>query len=72
MASNILAKRMEKVLPEIIYSDQSAFVKGRTIFDAIRTIDDVIEHTMNRDISRTLAAIDFEKAFDLSRKGIWI
>ena len=72
MASNILAKRLENVLPEIIHFDQSAFVKGRTIFDAIRTIDDVIEHTMNRDISRTLAAIDFEKAFDLSRKGIWI
>ena len=64
MASNILAKRMEKVLPEIIYSDQSAFVKGRTIFDAIRTIDDMIEHTMTRDISTILLAIDFEKAFD--------
>ena len=55
---------MEKVLPEIIYSDQSAFVKGRTIFDAIRTIDDMIEHTMTRDISTILLAIDFEKAFD--------
>ena len=64
MASNILAKRLENVLPEIIHFDQSAFVKGRTIFDAIRTIDDVIEHTMNRDISRILVATDFEKAFD--------
>ena len=63
-------KRMENVLPEIIHFDQSAFVKGRTIFDAIRTIDDVIEHTINRDISGTLAAIDFEKTFDLSGKGI--
>ena len=70
--SNILAKRLENVLPEIIHFDQSAFVKGRTIFDAIRTIDDVIEHTINRDISGTIAAIDFEKTFDLSRKGIWI
>ena len=52
------------MLPEIIHFDQSAFVKGRTIFDAIRTIDDVIEHTMNRDISGILVAIDFEKAFD--------
>ena len=58
------------MLPEIIHFDQSAFVKGRTIFDAIRTIDDVIEHTMNRDISGTLVAIDFEKAFDLSGTGI--
>ena len=52
------------MLPEITHFDQSAFVKGRTIFDAIRTIDDVIEHTMNRDISGILVAIDFEKAFD--------
>ena len=33
-------------------------------FDAIRTIDDVIEHRMNRDILGILVAIDFEKAFD--------
>ena len=59
-----MAKRLENVLPEIIHFDQSAFVKGRTIFDAIRTIDDMIEHTMNRDISGVLVAIDFEKAFD--------
>ena len=72
MGSNILAKRLENVLPEIIHFDQSAFVKGRTIFDAIRTIDDVIEHTMNKDISGILAAIDFEKTFDLSGKGVWI
>ena len=37
---------------------------GRTIFDAIRTIDDVNELTMNRDILGILVAIDFEKAFD--------
>ena len=52
------------MIPEIIHFDQNAFVKGRTIFDAIRTIDDVIEHTMNRDIAGILVAIDFEKAFD--------
>ena len=52
------------MLPEIIHFDQSAFVKGRTIIDAMRTIDGVIEHTMNRDISGILVAIDFEKAFD--------
>ena len=64
IASKTLAKRLENLLPEIIHVDQSPFVKGRTIFDAIRTIDDVIEHTMNRDISGILVAIDFEKAFD--------
>ena len=52
------------MLPEVSHFDLSAFVKGRTIFDAIRTIDDVIVHTMNTDISGILVATHFEKAFD--------
>ena len=52
------------MLPEVTHFDQSAFVKGRTIFDAIKTIDDVIVHTMNTDISGILVATYFEKAFD--------
>ena len=64
IASKTLAKRLENVPPEIIHFDQSAFVKARTIFDAIRTIDDVIEHTINGDISGIIVALDFEKAFD--------
>jgi len=36
---------LEKVLPEIIDSDQYAYVKGRTMFDAVHTIDDVMEYT---------------------------
>ena len=32
IASKTLAKRLENVLPEIIHFDQSAFVKGRTIY----------------------------------------
>ena len=64
IASKTLAKQLENVLPNIIHFDQSAFVKGKSILDAIRTIDDVIEHMMNRDISGILVAIEFEKAFD--------
>ena len=64
IASKTLAKRLEKVLPEIIHSNQNAFVKGRSIFDAIRTIDDVMEYTKEKKLSGFLVAIDFEKAFD--------
>ena len=46
IASEALAKRLEKVLPEIIHSNQNVFVKGRSIFDTIRTIDDLMEYTV--------------------------
>ena len=52
------------MLPEIIHSNQNAFVKGRSIFDAIRTIDDVMEYTREKKLAGILVAIDFEKAFD--------
>ena len=64
LASKTLAKRLEKVLPEVIHFNQNAFVKGRTIFDAVRTIDDVIEYARYKDIRGILAGIDFENAFD--------
>ena len=64
IASKTLAKRLEKVLPEIIHSNQNAFVKRRSLFDAIRTIDDVMEYTKEKELSGILVAIDFEKAFD--------
>ena len=43
--SKAIAKRIEKVLSHIIHYDQNAFVKGRTIFDVVRTISDVMEFT---------------------------
>ena len=62
--SKVLAKRLEKVLPVIIHADQDAFVKGRSIFDAVRTIDDMVDYTKRNNLSGFLIAIDFEKAFD--------
>ena len=38
-----ISKRLQKVLPYIIHANQNAFVKGRSIFDALRTIDDVVD-----------------------------
>ena len=64
IGTKAIAKRLEKVLPEIIHHNQNAYVKGRTIFDAVRTIDDIISLTASKDISSLLVAIDFEKAID--------
>ena len=39
-------------------------MKGRSIFDAVRTIDDILEYTRHTKMSGFLVAVDFEKAFD--------
>ena len=59
-----LAKCLEKTIPENIHFNQNVFLKGRTIFDAIKIIGDEIEYTKQKGLSRVLVAIDFEKAFD--------
>ena len=64
IASKTLAKRLEKVLSDIIHFNQNAFVKGRTIFNAIRTINDAIDYTKYEGLPSFLVAIDFQKAFD--------
>ena len=58
--SKVLAKRLEKVLPPIIPSNQNALVKGRSILDAVRTIDDMVDYTKRNSLSGFLIAIDFE------------
>ena len=45
IGSKVIATRLQKVLPEIIHFNQNGYVKGRTIFDAVRTIDDILEYT---------------------------
>jgi len=64
IASKTLAKRLAPILPEIIQCSQNAYLKGRSIFDAVRTIDDILEYTRHAKMSGILVAIDFEKAFD--------
>ena len=58
--SKVLAKRLEKVLPYIIHADQNAFVKGRSIFDALRIIDDVVDYTKRNCLPGILIGIDFK------------
>ena len=64
IASEALASRLVNVLPHIINEDQYAYVKGRTIFDAVRTIDDMMEFTRLKQLPGLLVAFNFEKAFD--------
>lgn len=42
IASKAIAKRLELFLPELVHHNQNGFIKGRSIFDAVRTIDDYL------------------------------
>ena len=48
----------------VIHHNQCAYVKGRTTFDAVRTIEDVMDFTERCHIDGRLICIDFQKGFD--------
>ena len=64
IASNTIARRLESILPTLVHSNQNGFIKGRSIVDGVRTIEDILEFAKFMDSSGILLAIDFEKAFD--------
>ena len=65
IAAKAVANRLKKVLPDLISSDQTGFMKGRFIGKNIRLIDYVIRFTKERkNIPGLLLFLDLEKAFD--------
>ena len=64
IGSKAIDLRLQTVLPRIIHHNQHGYVKGRTINDAIRTIDDILVYTERYGINGKMLAIDFQKAFD--------
>ena len=61
IVSNIIARRIEKVLPLLVCSDQSGFAKGRYIDQNIRLINDILEQKKPQDIPGILLQLDFQK-----------
>ena len=64
IASKVMARRLERILPDLIHPNQNGFIKGRSIQDGVRTIEDILEFAKCTDRSGILLAIDFEKAFN--------
>jgi len=59
-----LGSRLQNVLPSIIDTDQTGFLKGRYIGENIRTISDIIQYTSLKKQPGIILLLDFEKAFD--------
>ena len=64
IAAKAIANRLQNILPKLISSDQTGFLKGRFIGENIRSIDGLINHIAARNIPGLLMFLDFEKAFD--------
>ena len=64
IGSKVTAKEISKDVTRNPTFNQNAYVKGRTIFDAMRTIDDILEFTERYQINRVIVPTDFQKAFD--------
>ncbi len=64
LIAKILSSRLQNVLPNIINSDQSGYLKDRFIGDNIRLLEDLSTYTNLLNIPGIIISIDFEKAFD--------
>ncbi len=62
--ANILAFRLEVVLPSIISEEQTGFIKGRYSFSNIRTLFNILYSRQNSVSSEVVISLDAEKAFD--------
>ena len=71
IAPNTMAMRLGSILPFLVHHSQKAFMKGRSIFDTIRTINDILKYAKRNNRLGILIAIDFEKVFD-SRNQIFM
>ncbi len=59
-----LAARIQKVISKLVDTDQTAYIKGRSISQNIRLIEDAIFYTNVNDLPGAIVALDFSKAFD--------
>lgn len=64
ICSKALASRVKRVLDEIIHPDQHAFLKGRSISEAIRNIHDMFHYLDKEQKEGYIVSVDFLKAFD--------
>ena len=64
IGAEAIANRLKKVIPKLVNSDQTGFIKGWFIGENIRLIDSVINFAAAKNIPGLLLFLDFEKAFD--------
>ena len=59
-----LANRLQKVLPFLVHTDQTASILGRTINNNLRLLHDIIYYANENDIPLAVISVDQLKPFD--------
>lgn len=67
--SKVLATRVQTIIKSIISGNQVAYVKGRSISEHIRLVDDIINIANKHNLPGILVSLDFQKAFDTISKA---
>ena len=62
--SKVLSLRLKDALPHILGEEQTCAVLGRTIFENLYTLRDVINYTRDHELPGYIVSLDFQKAFD--------
>ena len=64
LLAKMLARRLETVLPTIVGTDQTGFVKDRHSFHNVRRLFDIVYAPTPSDTPEVVISMDAEKAFD--------
>lgn len=62
--TSILTKRVERILPKLISTDQTGFISQRQTYDNIRCSLHILSHIQEQKPQALLVSLDAEKAFD--------
>ena len=62
--SKVLSKRLDTVIHKLVGKQQTGFMKGRSVSNIHRTVDDILDVQRQKKLTGILLAIDFRKAFD--------
>jgi ribonuclease HI/exonuclease III len=59
-----LSTKLSETAPHVINTDQAGFIKGRSIFDQVKTTKLVIDYMTRSERPGAIVALDQEKAYD--------
>lgn len=65
--TSILARRLERILPDLIHLDQTGFIQQRQTLDNIRRTLHILDQTNKNKTRSLIVGLDAEKAFDSVR-----